>query len=142
MLNTDVRSPHHAVPLYASTKHALVGFVRSVAPVFGAENITINAILPAMIETGIMPEHLRPLWDPKGITPMKTAMRAYDNIIDDDSINGQTIELSLDETVFKQRPEYSTDNIRWVVAGTTHIWEQAAEVLMPRKVGSNAKNGS
>jgi NAD(P)-dependent dehydrogenase (short-subunit alcohol dehydrogenase family) len=38
-------------PVYALTKHAVVGFVRSVAPALGARGIAINAICPGFADT-------------------------------------------------------------------------------------------
>jgi NAD(P)-dependent dehydrogenase (short-subunit alcohol dehydrogenase family) len=38
-------------PVYAATKHAVVGFVRSVAPALEARGIAINAICPGFADT-------------------------------------------------------------------------------------------
>jgi len=38
-------------PVYAATKHAVVGFVRSVAPALDARGISINAICPGFADT-------------------------------------------------------------------------------------------
>jgi NAD(P)-dependent dehydrogenase (short-subunit alcohol dehydrogenase family) len=46
-------------PLYAMTKHALVGFVRSVAPELAALNVTINALCPGGIDTPLVPKDIR-----------------------------------------------------------------------------------
>jgi NAD(P)-dependent dehydrogenase (short-subunit alcohol dehydrogenase family) len=41
-------------PIYAGTKHFVVGFVRSVAPQLAERGITINAICPAMVDTPML----------------------------------------------------------------------------------------
>jgi NAD(P)-dependent dehydrogenase (short-subunit alcohol dehydrogenase family) len=41
-------------PIYTLTKHAVVGFVRSVAPQLQAKNITINAICPGVVDTPLV----------------------------------------------------------------------------------------
>jgi NAD(P)-dependent dehydrogenase (short-subunit alcohol dehydrogenase family) len=57
-------------PVYAATKHAVVGFVRSVAPQLEARGIRINALCPAFTDTPLVVEELRrgalpaPLIDP------------------------------------------------------------------------------
>lgn len=56
-------------PIYALTKHAVIGFVRSVAPQLAAQRIRINALCPGYTDTGIVPDELRgvldvPLMDP------------------------------------------------------------------------------
>ena len=43
-------------PIYALTKHAVVGFVRSVAPQLAARGIRINALCPGFADTPIV-EH-------------------------------------------------------------------------------------
>lgn len=45
-------------PLYAATKHALVGLVRSLAPVMAEQGITINALCPTVVDTPILGDAL------------------------------------------------------------------------------------
>jgi NAD(P)-dependent dehydrogenase (short-subunit alcohol dehydrogenase family) len=56
-------------PVYALTKHAVIGFVRSVAPQLEARGIRINALCPGFTDTPIVADELRgaldvPLMDP------------------------------------------------------------------------------
>jgi NAD(P)-dependent dehydrogenase (short-subunit alcohol dehydrogenase family) len=61
-----------AVPMdtiYATTKHAVVGFVRSVAPQLEARGIRINALCPGFTDTPIVAQEVRgglpaPLMEP------------------------------------------------------------------------------
>lgn len=48
-----------ADPIYALTKHAVVGFVRSVAPELALKRIRINALCPGYTDTPIVPDELR-----------------------------------------------------------------------------------
>jgi NAD(P)-dependent dehydrogenase (short-subunit alcohol dehydrogenase family) len=41
-------------PVYAATKHAVVGFVRSVAPTLAGRGISINAICPGIVDTPML----------------------------------------------------------------------------------------
>jgi NAD(P)-dependent dehydrogenase (short-subunit alcohol dehydrogenase family) len=41
-------------PIYTLTKHAVVGFVRSVAPQLQAKNITVNAVCPGVVDTPLV----------------------------------------------------------------------------------------
>jgi NAD(P)-dependent dehydrogenase (short-subunit alcohol dehydrogenase family) len=41
-------------PLYTLTKHAVVGFVRSVAPQLAARGIRINAVAPGFVDTPLL----------------------------------------------------------------------------------------
>jgi NAD(P)-dependent dehydrogenase (short-subunit alcohol dehydrogenase family) len=45
-----------ADPIYTATKHAVVGLVRSMAPVLAPRAITCNAILPGAVDTAILAE--------------------------------------------------------------------------------------
>ena len=56
-------------PIYALTKHAVIGFVRSVAPQLAAKGIRINALCPGFTDTPIVEDELRgrlpvPLMEP------------------------------------------------------------------------------
>jgi NAD(P)-dependent dehydrogenase (short-subunit alcohol dehydrogenase family) len=46
-------------PLYTLTKHAVVGFVRSVAPQLSARGIRINAVAPGFVDTPLLGEEGR-----------------------------------------------------------------------------------
>jgi NAD(P)-dependent dehydrogenase (short-subunit alcohol dehydrogenase family) len=48
-------------PVYALTKHAVVGFVRSLAPGLEADGIAVHAICPGLTDTAIMGESTREL---------------------------------------------------------------------------------
>ena len=50
-------------PVYALTKHAVIGFVRSVAPQLASQGIRINALCPGYTDTGIVPDELRGVLD-------------------------------------------------------------------------------
>ena len=65
-------------PVYAATKHAVVGFVRSVAPQLQARGIRINALCPAFTDTPLVVEEVRgalpPLIEPSFVA--EAALRA------------------------------------------------------------------
>jgi short-subunit dehydrogenase len=46
-------------PVYALTKHAVVGFIRSIAPGLAADGITAHAICPGLTDTAIMGDETR-----------------------------------------------------------------------------------
>ena len=56
-------------PIYSLTKHAVVGFVRSVAPQLEARGVRINALCPGFTNTPIVAQEVRgalpaPLMEP------------------------------------------------------------------------------
>lgn len=62
-------------PLYSATKHALVGFTRSIATANEGTNVRINAICPGVVDTGIVPEAFRSL---PMLSPDELAQEAVD----------------------------------------------------------------
>ena len=46
-------------PLYTLTKHAVVGFVRSVAPQLAARDVRINAVAPGFVDTPLLQDSRR-----------------------------------------------------------------------------------
>jgi len=46
--------PSPADPIYTLTKHAVIGFVRSVAPQLEGRGIRINAVAPGFVETALI----------------------------------------------------------------------------------------
>ena len=69
-------------PIYSLTKHAVIGFVRSVAPQLASQGIKINALCPGYTDTGIVPDELRgvldvPLMEPSFVA--EAALRALND---------------------------------------------------------------
>jgi NAD(P)-dependent dehydrogenase (short-subunit alcohol dehydrogenase family) len=52
-------TPYSVDPLYAMSKHAVSGLVRSLAPTLAPRQITLNAICPGGIDTAIIPNDQR-----------------------------------------------------------------------------------
>jgi len=52
-------TPYGVDPLYAMSKHAVVGLVRSLGPTLAERGIRINAICPGGIDTAIIPDAQR-----------------------------------------------------------------------------------
>lgn len=46
--------PWHPDPVYSLGKHAVVGFMRSIAPNLAAEGIAVHTICPGITETGVL----------------------------------------------------------------------------------------
>ena len=52
-------TPYDVDPLYAMSKHAVVGLVRSIGPGLARKGIRINALCPGGIDTNIIPQAQR-----------------------------------------------------------------------------------
>jgi NAD(P)-dependent dehydrogenase (short-subunit alcohol dehydrogenase family) len=55
-------TPIASDPVYSLTKHAVVGFVRSVAPQLEERGIRINAVCPAWADTALLPPEQKDLF--------------------------------------------------------------------------------
>ena len=118
--------PMPSNPQCAASKHALIGLTRSLgASLLKEENITLNAILPVCVPTGLAPPGLLDFMKEQGhITPMSTIMRAYDTFLEDRSMTGQTVEASLDQLFFRQPVEYPNESQRWMLEDAGTFWEE------------------
>jgi NAD(P)-dependent dehydrogenase (short-subunit alcohol dehydrogenase family) len=62
--------PYWADPLYALTKHAVVGLARSIARPLSRRGIRVNVLCPGVIDTPIVPDHIRAAMDAAGLDPL------------------------------------------------------------------------
>jgi NAD(P)-dependent dehydrogenase (short-subunit alcohol dehydrogenase family) len=72
--------PMPADPIYTLTKHAVVGYVRAMAPHLAARGITINAICPGFVDTPIVVPELREWIEAEGI-PLMGADQVADAVL-------------------------------------------------------------
>jgi len=72
-------------PIYALTKHAVIGFVRSVAPQLAAQRIRVNALCPGYTDTGIVPDELRGVLDVPLMEPSFVAEAALHALNDEET---------------------------------------------------------
>jgi NAD(P)-dependent dehydrogenase (short-subunit alcohol dehydrogenase family) len=63
--------PMPADPIYTLTKHAVVGYVRAMAPHLAERGIRINAICPGFVDTPIVTPELREWIEGEGIPLME-----------------------------------------------------------------------
>jgi 15-hydroxyprostaglandin dehydrogenase (NAD) len=126
-------------PQYAAAKHALVGLTRSVGPVLAKENITVNAICPAFIKTNLAPKVILEKFPEEHVTPMSTALKAFDAFLGDDSMTGQTVELSLGDLFFRKQPEWANESQRWLGDDSGPFWDEAYREMLPGGVENKGK---
>jgi len=95
--------PFPIAPMYATSKHAIVGSVRSMAKPLEADGIRINGICPNCIATGLAPTDL---FAKMAITPMPTLISAVQEFMTNPKLTGVTAEISGDKFTFRDPPEY------------------------------------
>jgi NAD(P)-dependent dehydrogenase (short-subunit alcohol dehydrogenase family) len=77
-------------PIYSLTKHAVIGFVRSVAPQLAAKGIRISALCPGFTDTPIVQDEVRGLIDVPLMDPAFVADAAL-QALDDEETGGAWI---------------------------------------------------
>ncbi|KAL2357101.1 hypothetical protein BJ546DRAFT_1058713 [Cryomyces antarcticus] len=99
--------PHPSYPEYCGAKAAVMNFVRCVAPVLKVkENIRINAVLPGIVPTKILPQAMIDAVAPECLTPVSTITAAYNMFLEDESLTGQAVECSANKHLFSHQPEF------------------------------------
>ncbi|KAJ5557055.1 hypothetical protein N7494_000970 [Penicillium frequentans] len=96
--------PFPMAPMYAATKHGVIGLVRSLARTLIPEGIRINALAPAVIETNIAPSS--DLFKSMVLTPMSTVSKAAAQFVGDESLTGKIAELHGEHVTFAEPPAY------------------------------------
>ncbi|KAJ8126622.1 hypothetical protein O1611_g7015 [Lasiodiplodia mahajangana] len=93
--------PFPPQPLYAASKHAIVGLVRSLGPVYGLPQIgiRINALAPALLETNIAGTSA--LFKNMIITPPSTLIAGLEKLLTNTSLNGQVAEIHGENVTFR-----------------------------------------
>ncbi|OJJ38269.1 hypothetical protein ASPWEDRAFT_57053 [Aspergillus wentii DTO 134E9] len=104
---TSSNAGHYAfpiAPLYAATKHGVTGLVRSLARSLEREQIQINALAPAVIETNIAPDVA--LFKSMIMTPMETVTKAVEELVSDSSLTGKVAELHGERVSYAEPQPY------------------------------------
>ena len=117
-------------PQYSAAKHALVGLTRSCAPIFAAENITVNCICPAFVITNLAPKAILHTFPREHITPMSTVLRAFDACMGE-GVTGQVVECSLGELYWRKQPEWANESQRWFGEEGEKVWDEGYRGLLP-----------
>ncbi|EXJ75332.1 uncharacterized protein A1O5_02028 [Cladophialophora psammophila CBS 110553] len=109
--------PSPAIPQYTASKHALIGLVRALGKSEAAveANVRINAVCPAIVDTGGLPLGLLDKLLPGQITPMSTILRCFDTLADlrdvgkEDWVErgpaGETLEGNVQDLIWHYPPD-------------------------------------
>ncbi|KAK6440165.1 hypothetical protein LTR95_003621 [Oleoguttula sp. CCFEE 5521] len=104
-----------SVPVYAASKHAVVGWTRSIAPGYWKEDrIRVNAICPSLVATGIMPEEMYATFPEGVLTPVNSVVKAVlllhdgkaEQVGEGKIVAGQTVEVNGSELYFRKQIDF------------------------------------
>ncbi|KAH7142198.1 hypothetical protein EDB81DRAFT_843619 [Dactylonectria macrodidyma] len=84
----------NALPIYTAAKHAIVGFVRSFGKYLPDEKITLNAMCPNIVKTGISTGEFYDKADARGLlVTMESVVQSFENLLGASTISGEAIEI-------------------------------------------------
>ena len=81
------------------------------------EPITVNAILPGMVATGILSDEIVGNVPEQYRTPASLIVQAIKDVLADSSITGQAIECSGKDIVFRPPPHYVNEASEYTAGG-------------------------
>lgn len=120
------------IPQYTATKAGLVGLTRALAPVAQNVGITVNAICPAVVATGLAPPGLLDVFEDKHMTPMSTIMRAFEELGDLSGVgnegwtkggkNGCIVEASVGNLYYRDEVEKPDEGQEFMTGGAADTW--------------------
>ncbi|KAL2441882.1 Short-chain dehydrogenase/reductase prx6 [Exophiala dermatitidis] len=106
-------------PEYSGAKAAVIEFCRAAAPVLKMrDNITINAVLPGLVRTGVTLPAMLDSYTSEYITPIENVVASYNRFLDDPSLNGQFLYCAgpaPDDIQFVPRPSRPTGDQSWIM---------------------------
>ncbi|RYO91565.1 hypothetical protein DL763_004946 [Monosporascus cannonballus] len=102
--------PFPTSPLYAVSKFGIVGLVRSLARPLESAGIQINALAPAVLETGIAPS--KDLFKHMVVTPISTLTRGIAQFTENPSITGEVAEIHGENVTLRPPHEFVDEESR------------------------------
>ncbi|KAI5776936.1 hypothetical protein EDC01DRAFT_791796 [Geopyxis carbonaria] len=101
------------VPQYTAAKHALVGLTRAAGGMLMRnDGISVNAVLPAFVPTGLAPPGLVDAWPKEHRTPMETVLKCFRTFLEHE-VTAKCGECSLDTVYFRDQVEWANESQRW-----------------------------
>ncbi|CDH50541.1 predicted protein [Lichtheimia corymbifera JMRC:FSU:9682] len=76
-------------PLYAASKHGILGLVKSYGTLFRSTNIRVNAVAPHFVDTPMVSGPSKDVATALGMVPMSRCVSAYMHVIEDETLNGK-----------------------------------------------------
>lgn len=101
-----------SLPIYTTTKHGIVGLVRGFGKLLPREQITLNAVCPAVIRTGMTSAFSNKMDDLGLLTPMASVIEAYQKMLGDSDVSGECFEAGPQGPEIIASIGYSSDGMR------------------------------
>lgn len=121
--------PSYYSPIYTAAKHAVLGFMRCIAPIYyKTDGIRVNAVLPGTVKTNLLTKDEWAEFPAEYFTPVEKIVETVMMFLDgkDGSekgkgigvMNGKAVECSGDNHYYREQPEYCDGPMRIVMEST------------------------
>jgi 15-hydroxyprostaglandin dehydrogenase (NAD) len=112
----------HISPQYCAAKYGLIGLTRSVGQrLLAEENMSVNAVLPGLVATGMPPPWMVAQVPPGYMTPMSRILEAYDEFMKEEIVDGKMkrktglcAEAAEDKLHYREPVDYPSEGQRWL----------------------------
>ncbi|KAG2202661.1 hypothetical protein INT47_002093 [Mucor saturninus] len=81
-------------PLYAASKHAIIGLTKSYGSLLRTTDIRVNVVAPHFVETPLLPGVSLGVATTFGMVSMKDCIEAYFYVLEDETLNGDVVNVS------------------------------------------------
>ncbi|KAL0081413.1 hypothetical protein J3Q64DRAFT_1754930 [Phycomyces blakesleeanus] len=90
-------------PLYAASKHGIIGLTKSYGNLFRSTDIRVNCVAPHFVETPMLAYGSKTVVDKFGTITMDNCIDAYLRLIEDDTLNGDILTISTEKSYVEKR---------------------------------------
>ncbi|KAI7859800.1 hypothetical protein BDC45DRAFT_161862 [Circinella umbellata] len=99
-------------PLYAASKHGIIGLTKSYGTLFRSTGIRVNAVAPHFVDTPMVTGPSKRVALALGMVSMSRCIEAYIRLIEDDSLDGDVVVVTSEKTYVEQRyPDSTSENL-------------------------------
>lgn len=96
-------------PMYAGSKHGVLGFLRSIAGPLLEEGIRANCICPGAVRTNLAPKEEWDRFRADAFVPLEKIAEAVLMLVNDESLCGKAVELVQDRWKFRDAPAFDDE---------------------------------
>ncbi|KAL3471083.1 hypothetical protein BJX99DRAFT_250709 [Aspergillus californicus] len=116
--------PVRSAPIYAASKHGILGFMRSIASrLYTQDGISVNCINPGATQTGIISPEGWDAFPPDCISTPDQIADVVKSVIEDGSRYGQAVEIVVDRTFLREPPPFLDERVERLTLCTDSLLE-------------------
>ncbi|KAF2648442.1 NAD(P)-binding protein [Lophiostoma macrostomum CBS 122681] len=108
------------LPIYTSSKHGVLGLMRSMSVKLEKEGIRVNCILPGAIKTSLFSDDKWSQFGQDDFTPLEEIVEATMQLLNDKTATGKAIEISKGEVFDRQQPPFCNSTMERIMTGASY----------------------